>query len=156
MRCPFCSNPDTVVKDSRPAEDNQAIRRRRHCPACGGRFTTFERIQLRDLQVTKSDGQRQPFNRDKLTKSIYLATQKRSIELDEIDQMVSRIVRRLESRGDLDVPSKEIGALVMDGLRNLDTVAFVRYASVYRDFQEVVDFSNFIRRHDLDHGKGPG
>ena len=150
MRCPFCANPDTQVKDSRPAEDNQAIRRRRMCPACGGRFTTFERVQLRDLMVVKSDGKRQLFDRDKLLKSIDLATQKRAIDRDKLDRMVSGIVRRLESSGDSDVASQQIGELVMDGLRHLDTVAYVRYASVYRDFQEVEDFSNFIRQHHLD------
>lgn len=150
MRCPFCANPDTQVKDSRPAEDNQAIRRRRMCPSCGGRFTTFERVQLRDLMVVKSDGKRQLFDRDKLLKSIDLATQKRAIDREKLDRMVSGIVRRLESSGDSDVASKMIGELVMDGLLHLDAVAYVRYASVYRDFQEVEDFSNFIRQHHLD------
>lgn len=149
MRCPFCSSPDTQVKDSRPAEESQAIRRRRMCPSCGARFTTFERVQLRDLFVVKSDGKRQPFDRDKLAKSIDLATQKRAIDRDRLDQMISGIVRRLESGGDPEVPSKSIGELVMDGLRHLDTVAYVRYASVYRDFKEVDDFSNFIRQHHL-------
>ena len=154
MRCPFCANPDTQVKDSRPAEDNQAIRRRRFCPACGGRFTTFERVQLRDLMVVKSDGKRQLFDRDKLLKSIDLATQKRAIDREKLDRMVSGIVRRLESTGVSDVTSKTIGELVMDGLRHLDTVAYVRYASVYRDFQEVEDFSNFIRQHHLQEDGG--
>jgi transcriptional repressor NrdR len=119
------------------------------CPSCGARFTTFERVQLRDLFVVKSDGKRQPFDRDKLAKSIDLATQKRAIDRDRLDQMISGIVRRLESGGDPEVPSKSIGELVMDGLRHLDTVAYVRYASVYRDFKEVDDFSNFIRQHHL-------
>lgn len=153
MRCPFCAHPDTQVKDSRPAEDGLSIRRRRSCPGCGARFTTFERVQLRDLSVVKSDGRRQPFDRDKLAKSIDLATQKRAIDRERLDQMISGIVRRLESGGEPDVPSKTIGELVMDGLRNLDTVAYVRYASVYRDFKEVDDFSNFIRQHHL---TGPG
>jgi transcriptional repressor NrdR len=120
------------------------------CPSCGGRFTTFERVQLRDLMVVKSDGKRQLFDRDKLLKSIDLATQKRAIDREKLDRMVSGIVRRLESSGDSDVASKMIGELVMDGLLHLDAVAYVRYASVYRDFQEVEDFSNFIRQHHLD------
>jgi len=156
VRCPFCSNPDTQVKDSRPAEDSQAIRRRRLCPACGARFTTFERVQLRDLFVVKSDGKREPFDREKVAKSIDLATQKRAIDRDRLDQMISGIVRRLESGGDPDVPSKTIGELVMDGLRHLDTVAYVRYASVYRDFKEVEDFSSFIRQHHLDGAEDDG
>ena len=149
MRCPFCSSPDTQVKDSRPAEDSQAIRRRRLCPACGARFTTFERVQLRDLHVVKSDGKREPFDREKLAKSIDLAAQKRAVDREKLEQMISGIVRRLESGGEPDIPSKTIGELVMDGLRHLDTVAYVRYASVYRDFKEVDDFSNFIRQHHL-------
>lgn len=149
MRCPFCSNPDTAVKDSRPAEDGQAIRRRRQCPACGARFTTFERVQLRDLHVIKSDGKRVPFDRDKLSRSILLAAQKRSIERERIDQMVSGIIRRLESGGDPDIPTKFIGELVMEGLKSLDTVAYVRYASVYMDFNEVGDFSEFIKGEKL-------
>lgn len=149
MRCPFCANPDTQVKDSRPAEDGQAIRRRRQCPSCGARFTTFERVQLRDLQVIKSDGKRESFERDKLMKSVLLATQKRTIERERIEQMVSGIVRRLESSGDTEANSKLIGQLVMDGLRSLDTVSYVRYASVYRDFKEVEDFSDFIKEHGL-------
>ena len=149
MRCPFCSNPDTQVKDSRPSEEGQAIRRRRHCPKCGARFTTFERVQLRDLQVLKTDGKREPFDRDKLMKSVLLASQKREIDRDRMEQMVSGLVRRLESGGDPEIPSNTIGQLVMDGLRTLDTVAYVRYASVYRDFKEVEDFSDFIREHGL-------
>lgn len=149
MRCPFCGHGDTQVKDSRPAEDGQAIRRRRQCPSCGGRFTTFERVQLRDLHVVKRDGKRAPFDRDKLMRSVLIATQKRALERDRIEQMVSGIVRRLESMGESDIPSQRIGALVMEGLRNLDTVAYVRYASVYRDFQEVSDFSAFIRGEQL-------
>lgn len=149
MRCPFCSNPDTQVKDSRPAEDGQAIRRRRLCPSCGARFTTFERVQLRDLHVIKTDGKREPFDRDKLFRSVLLAAQKRSIDRERVEQMVSGIVRRLESGGEPDVPSKTIGELVMNGLRNLDTVAYIRYASVYKDFKEVEDFSTFIRGEKL-------
>lgn len=149
MRCPFCSNPDTQVKDSRPAEDGQAIRRRRQCPSCAARFTTFERVQLRDLHVIKTEGKRVPFDRDKLVRSILLAAQKRSIDREKLEQMVSGIVRRLESGGDPDIPSKTIGELVMEGLKNLDTVAYVRYASVYRDFREVADFSDFIKGEKL-------
>lgn len=149
MRCPFCSNPDTAVKDSRPAEDGQAIRRRRECPACAARFTTFERVQLRDLHVIKNDGKREPFDRDKLTRSILLAAQKRSVEREKIEQMVSGIIRRLESGGDPDIPSSTIGELIMDGLKNIDTVAYVRYASVYKDFREVADFSEFIKGEKL-------
>ena len=149
MRCPFCSNPDTQVKDSRPAEDGQAIRRRRQCPSCAARFTTFERVQLRDLHVIKTDGKRVPLDRDKLIRSILLAAQKRSIDREKLEQMVSGIVRRLESSGDPDIPSKVIGELVMEGLKNLDTVAYVRYASVYKDFREVADFSEFIKGEQL-------
>lgn len=152
MRCPFCSNPDTQVKDSRPSEDGQAIRRRRQCPSCGARFTTFERVQLRDLQVIKSDGKRAPFERDKLMRSVLLACQKRSIDRERIEQMASGIIRRLESGGEPDIPSKRIGELVMEGLRNLDTVAYVRYASVYKDFREVADFSDFIKGERLSNG----
>jgi len=152
MRCPFCGHVDTQVKDSRPAEDGQAIRRRRQCPSCGGRFTTFERVQLRDLHVVKRDGKRAPFDRDKLMRSVLIATQKRALDRDRIEQMISGIVRRLESMGEPDIPSERIGALVMEGLRNLDTVAYVRYASVYRDFQEVSDFSAFIRGEQLSGG----
>jgi len=149
MRCPFCSHPDTQVKDSRPAEDGQAIRRRRQCPSCGARFTTFERVQLRDLHVVKRDGKRAPFDRDKLIRSILLASQKRAIDRDRVEQMVSGIVRRLESGGEQDVPSQRIGELVMEALRHLDTVAYVRYASVYKDFREVEDFSEFIKGEQL-------
>ncbi|WP_019961710.1 transcriptional regulator NrdR [Woodsholea maritima] len=149
MRCPFCSHPDTQVKDSRPAEDGQAIRRRRQCPSCGARYTTFERVQLRDLQVVKRDGKRVAFDRDKLIRSILLASQKRAIERDRIEQMVSGIVRRLESGGDTDISSERIGKLIMEGLRNLDPVAYVRYASVYKDFREVADFSDFIKGERL-------
>ncbi|PWE17985.1 transcriptional regulator NrdR [Marinicauda salina] len=155
MRCPFCSHPDTQVKDSRPAEDGQAIRRRRQCPQCAARFTTFERVHLRDLNVIKSDGKREAFDREKLSRSVLLAAQKRAIDRDRIEQMVSGIVRRLESGGEPDVPSKKIGELVMEGLRHLDTVAYVRYASVYKDFREVEDFSAFIKGEQLS-GDGEG
>jgi transcriptional repressor NrdR len=149
MRCPFCGNPDTQVKDSRPAEDGNAIRRRRQCPACAARFTTFERVQLRELTVMKKSGRRVAFDRDKLSRSIQLSLQKRNIEPDRIEQMISGIVRRLESSGESDVSSDRVGELVMDALKNLDTVAYVRYASVYKDFHRVEDFRAFIKDEHL-------
>ncbi|MEM6742175.1 MAG: transcriptional regulator NrdR [Pseudomonadota bacterium] len=144
MRCPFCGSTETQVKDSRPAEDHVAIRRRRFCPACGGRFTTYERVQLRDLVVVKKNGKREDFDRDKLSRSIRIALQKRPIEPERIDQMISGIVRRLESKGDSDVPSDEIGQIVMDTLARIDTVAYVRFASVYKNFQAADDFEDFV------------
>ena len=144
MRCPFCGNVDTQVKDSRPAEDHAAIRRRRFCPACGGRFTTYERVQLRDLTVIKSNGRREDFDRDKLERSIRIALQKRPIEPERIDQMISGLVRRLESMGETDIPSKTIGEIVMEALQRIDTVAYVRFASVYKNFQAADDFEEFI------------
>ncbi|WP_112875017.1 transcriptional regulator NrdR [Paracoccus endophyticus] len=144
MRCPFCGNVDTQVKDSRPAEDNVAIRRRRFCPACGGRFTTYERVQLRDLVVIKSSGRREDFEREKLARSIRIAMQKRPIEAERIDQMISGIVRRLESMGETDIPSKVIGEIVMETLARIDTVAYVRFASVYKNFQTADDFDGFV------------
>ena len=144
MRCPFCGNADTQVKDSRPAEDNVAIRRRRVCPACGGRFTTYERVQLRDLVVIKSTGRREDFDRDKLARSIRIAMQKRPIESERIDQMISGIVRRLESMGEADIPSKVSGEIVMETLARIDTVAYVRFASVYKNFQAADDFDRFV------------
>ncbi len=144
MRCPFCGNVDTQVKDSRPAEDHVAIRRRRFCPACAGRFTTYERVQLRDLVVVKKNQKREPFDRDKLERSIRIALQKRPIEPDRIDQMISGIVRRLESLGDADIPSDKIGEIVMETLARIDTVAYVRFASVYKNFQAADDFEDFV------------
>ncbi len=144
MRCPFCGNVDTQVKDSRPAEDNAAIRRRRSCPACGGRFTTYERVQLRDLVVVKSNGRREDFDRGKLERSIRIAMQKRPVPPERIDQMVSGIVRRLESLGETDIPSRQIGEIVMESLAHIDTVAYVRFASVYMNFQAVGDFDRFM------------
>jgi len=144
MRCPFCGNVDTQVKDSRPAEDHAAIRRRRFCPACGGRFTTYERVQLRDLTVIKSNGRREDFDRDKLERSIRIALQKRPIEPERIDQMISGLVRRLESMGETDIPSHTIGEIVMEALQRIDTVAYVRFASVYKNFQAADDFEDFI------------
>lgn len=144
MRCPFCGNIDTQVKDSRPADDHVSIRRRRFCPACGGRFTTYERVQLRDLVVVKKSGKREAFDRDKLERSIRIALQKRPLEPDRIDQMVSGIVRRLESLGETDVPSDTIGQIVMETLARIDTVAYVRFASVYKNFQAADDFEDFV------------
>jgi len=145
MRCPFCGNIDTQVKDSRPAEDHVSIRRRRFCPACGGRFTTYERVQLRDLVVIKSNGKREDFDRDKLERSIRISMQKRPIDPERIDQMISGIVRRLESMGETDIPSKTIGEIVMEALQRIDTVAYVRFASVYKNFQAADDFDKFVQ-----------
>ena len=144
MRCPFCGNVETQVKDSRPAEDHVAIRRRRSCPGCGGRFTTYERVQLRDLVVIKKSGRREDFDRDKLARSIRIALQKRPIEPDRVEQMINGIVRRLESMGDTDIPSDRIGEIVMEALSRIDTVGYVRFASVYKNFQEVTDFEEFV------------
>ena len=144
MRCPFCGNIDTQVKDSRPAEDHVAIRRRRLCPACAGRFTTYERVQLRDLVVIKSNGRREEFDRDKLARSIRIALQKRPIDPERVEQMISGVVRRLESLGDTDIDSKVIGEIVMESLARIDTVAYVRFASVYKNFQEADDFEEFV------------
>ncbi len=144
MRCPFCSNPETQVKDSRPSEDGTAIRRRRNCPECGGRFTTFERVQLRDLMIVKRNGRRTPFDRSKLERSITLAMRKRPIDQERVDRMVSGIVRQLESMGETDIASHDVGELVMKALKSLDEVAYVRYASVYRDFRETSDFAKFL------------
>ena len=144
MRCPFCGNVDTQVKDSRPAEDNVAIRRRRFCPACGGRFTTYERVQLRDLVVVKSNGRREDFDRDKMARSIRISMQKRPVEPERIEQMISGIVRQLESLGEAEITSERIGEFVMEGLKGLDDVAFVRFASVYKNFSAADDFRSFL------------
>jgi len=144
MRCPFCSHGDTQVKDSRPTEDNTAIRRRRFCPNCGARWTTFERVQLRDLTVVKSNGQRSPFDRDKILRSMSIALRKRPVDSDRIEQIVNSIVRRLESMGEIEIPSKLIGEIVMDALKEVDQVAYVRFASVYKNFREAKDFEEFI------------
>ena len=143
MRCPFCAHDDSQVKDSRPTEDNTSIRRRRQCESCGARFTTFERVQLREVTVVKSDGKRESFDRGKLEQSVALACRKRGIEQERIDQLVSGIQRQAETAGDTEVPSARIGELVMEGLRQLDTVAYIRFASVYRDFSEARDFEEF-------------
>jgi transcriptional repressor NrdR len=146
LRCPFCGAEDTQVKDSRPAEEGGAIRRRRQCPACGARFTTFERVQLRDLIVVKKDGRRAPFDREKLARSLRIATRKRGIDEERIEQLVNGIVRRIETTGETEVPSRRIGELAMEGLAQLDQVAYVRFASVYKDFADARDFDEFIRR----------
>lgn len=144
MRCPFCGGPDTQVKDSRPSEDSAAIRRRRVCPDCGGRFTTFERVQLRELTVLKRSGKRMPFDRDKLQRSIDVALRKRPVEPERIERLVSGVVRRLESTGDGEVTSEAIGEAVMEGLKGLDDVAYVRFASVYKNFREAQDFQDLL------------
>ncbi len=144
MRCPFCGNEDTQVKDSRPTEDNSAIRRRRQCTNCGARFTTFERVQLRELTVKKGNGHREVFDRDKLRRSMEIALRRRPVEPDRVERVVNGIIRRLESSGESEIPSKTIGELVMDALASLDQVAYVRFASVYRNFREARDFEKFI------------
>lgn len=145
MRCPFCSHEDTQVKDSRPTEDNSAIRRRRSCGQCGARFTTFERVQLRELVVVKSDGTREQFERDKLLRSLGIALRKRPVAEERLEMVVNSIIRQLETSGESEIPSQQIGEMVMTALAGLDPVAFVRYASVYKDFKEAKDFSAFIQ-----------
>jgi transcriptional repressor NrdR len=144
MRCPFCNDEDSQVKDSRPTEDGAAIRRRRACPGCGGRFTTFERVQLREMNVLKTGGRSQIFDRDKITKSIQVALRKRPVDNAQIDKAVSGIVRQLESMGESDITSEQIGELVMKALARLDSVGFIRYASVYKDFRKPEDFNEFL------------
>ena len=150
MRCPFCGHDDSQVKDSRPSEDNSAIRRRRHCPECGGRFTTFERVQLRELIVIKKNGRREAFDRDKLERSINHALRKRPVERERVDRMITGIVRRLESMGENEIPANMIGELVMQALASLDKVAYVRFASVYRNFREAKDFEDFVGKLGVD------
>ena len=144
MRCPFCGSDDTQVKDSRPTEDNATIRRRRYCPSCGSRFTTFERVQLRELTVVKKDGDRAPFDRDKVMRSLKIALRKRPVDDDKIERVVNGIQRRLETLGETEIPTKVVGEMIMDNLRDLDTIADVRFASVYRNFRETKDFEEFI------------
>lgn len=144
MRCPYCQSTNTQVKDSRPSEDHTAIRRRRICSDCSGRFTTFERVQLRELTVVKKTGRRVPFDRDKLMRSIQIATRKRAVDPERVERMVSGIVRRLENMGDGDIKSETIGKLVMEGLKGLDDVAYVRFASVYKNFREARDFEALL------------
>ena len=144
MRCPFCGHMESQVKDSRPSEDGAAIRRRRNCPECGGRFTTFERVQLRELAIVKRSGRRTPFDREKLMRSISIAMRKRPVDAERLERMVSSIVRQLESLGDTELPSHVVGEMVMKALKAIDEVAYVRYASVYRDFRETQDFAEFL------------
>mgnify|MGYP001592261081 CR=1 FL=1 len=144
MRCPFCGHEDTQVKDSRPTEDNAAIRRRRYCSACGSRFTTFERIQLRELMVVKSNGEKVPFDREKLLRSLKIALRKRPVDGERIERLVNSIQRRLETLGENEIPTKVVGEMVMDQLKELDPVAYVRFASVYRNFREAKDFEEFV------------
>lgn len=143
MRCPFCAHDDSQVKDSRPTEDNASIRRRRQCSSCGARFTTFERVQLREVVVVKSGERREPFERSKLEQSVALACRKRGIDQERLDQLISGIQRQVETSGEAEVPSSHIGELVMEGLRQIDSVAYIRFASVYRDFSEARDFEEF-------------
>lgn len=150
MRCPFCGSANTSVKDSRAAEDDTAVRRRRVCESCGARFTTFERVQLREIMVVKRDGKRTLFDREKLQRSILIALRKRPVDRDRIDQMVSGIVRKLESGGEAEVESAHVGELVMEALKRVDPVGYVRYASVYKDFKDPGDFAQFIEKAALD------
>ncbi len=143
MRCPFCANDDTQVKDSRPTEDSTAIRRRRQCGSCGARFTTFERVQLREVTIVKSGDRKEAFNRSKIEQSVSLACRKRGVTQERIDQLISGIQRQVETAGEAEVPSARIGEMVMDGLKQIDSVAYIRFASVYRDFSEARDFEEF-------------
>lgn len=144
MRCPFCGHSDTQVKDSRPSEDGLTIRRRRFCPECNSRFTTFERVHLRELTVLKKNGERRVFDREKIAKSIQMAMRKRPIDADVVEQVISKIVRELESQGEGEIPSTLIGEMVMDGLKELDKVAYIRFASVYKNFTDAKDFEDFV------------
>jgi transcriptional repressor NrdR len=155
MRCPFCGELESQVKDSRPSEDGAAIRRRRLCPSCGGRFTTFERVQLRELTIVKRSGRRTPFDREKLMRSIGIAIRKRPVDPERVERMVSGIVRQLESMGETELPSHVVGELLMKGLKTLDEVAYVRYASVYRDFKETQDFARFLGSEGLNDESEP-
>lgn len=146
MRCPFCSSEETAVKDSRPTEDNSAIRRRRSCPDCGQRFTTFERVQLREMTVLKEGGRKQPFDRDKIIRSMQVALRKRPVELETIEKEADKIVRHLEKQGESEIDSDKIGALVMEALTRLDAVGYIRFASVYKDFRNPEDFNDFLNR----------
>jgi transcriptional repressor NrdR len=149
MRCPFCGHDDTQVKDSRPAEEDTVVRRRRQCPECENRFTTFERVEVRPMTIVKKSGRKTPFEREKLLRSVDIALRKRNVDADRIERMVSDIVRKLESMGEAEIPSEKVGQLVMEGLKDLDQVAYVRYASVYRDFGEVDDFGKFLSQEKL-------
>ncbi|MEO8813066.1 MAG: transcriptional regulator NrdR [Caulobacteraceae bacterium] len=149
MRCPFCGELESQVKDSRPSEDGAAIRRRRLCPACGGRFTTFERVQLRELTILKRSGRRAPFDREKLVRSVSIAARKRPVDPERVERMVNGIVRQLESMGETELASNVVGEMVMKALKSLDDVAYVRYASVYRDFRQTEDFAQFLSDEGL-------
>ena len=149
MRCPFCGELESQVKDSRPSEDGATIRRRRLCPECGGRFTTFERVQLRELTILKRSGRRAPFDREKLVRSISTATRKRPVDPERVERMVNAIVRQLESMGETELASNIVGDMVMKALKTLDDVAYVRYASVYRDFRQTEDFARFLSDEGL-------
>ena len=158
MRCPFCGNEDTQVKDSRPTDDNAAIRRRRQCPNCGARFTTFERVQLRELTVVKKNGQREPFDREKLARSIYVALRKRPVEPERVERMINSLVRQLESSGETEIRTEQIGEEVMEALSILDQVAYIRFASVYRDFKDVDEFRSELEQllHIKEEKQKPG
>ncbi|MCB2049636.1 MAG: transcriptional repressor NrdR [Novosphingobium sp.] len=156
MRCPFCAHEDSQVKDSRPTEDNTAIRRRRQCSSCGARFTTFERVQLRDIVVVKSTGARESFDRGKIEQSVSLACRKRGISAEQIDRLVSGIQRQVETLGESEVPSMEIGEMVMEGLRQIDSVAYIRFASVYRDFSEARQFEEIASAMKDEQDGAPG
>jgi transcriptional repressor NrdR len=149
MRCPFCGHSESQVKDSRPSEEGAAIRRRRSCPQCGGRFTTFERVQLRELTIVKRSGRRAPFDREKLVRSIAVATRKRPVDPERVERLVNTIVRQLESLGETEIGSNVVGEMVMKALKSLDDVAYVRYASVYRDFRQTDDFARFLSAEGL-------
>jgi transcriptional repressor NrdR len=155
MRCPYCGNDDTQVKDSRPTEDSNSIRRRRICPSCGGRFTTFERVQLRELLIVKKSGRKVPFDRDKLARSVNTALRKRDVEPERVERMISGVVRQLESLGDTEISSETIGQFVMEGLKGLDDVAFVRFASVYKNFSAADDFRSFLTELGDDERRKP-
>ncbi len=146
MKCPFCDNHDTQVKDSRPSEDGSTIRRRRFCPACNSRFTTFERVQLRELTVVKSNGERRMFDRDKIARSLTIALRKRPVDADMVERTVNRIVQKLESLGDGEILTSQVGEMVMNELIAIDKVAYIRYASVYRNFREAKDFEDFVEK----------
>ena len=156
MKCPFCGDLESQVKDSRPSEDGAAIRRRRMCPECGGRFTTFERVQLRELMILKRSGRRAPFDREKLARSISIATRKRPVQAERVERMINAIVRQLESMGETELPSHVVGEMVMKSLKALDDVAYVRYASVYRDFRQTEDFAKFLSEEGLNEDQGDG
>ncbi len=144
MRCPYCGSPDSQVKDSRPTDDNTSIRRRRVCPDCGGRFTTFERVQLRELTVLKRSGKRIPFEREKLERSIAIALRKREVDADRVERMINGVVRQLENMGEGEITTQQIGELAMEGLKGLDPIAYVRFASVYKNFREASDFGAIV------------